>query len=195
MPTVKPSIDAATVAPKTRPKPVFTGRPAVAQLEGKVVVFEGTFRHEENESFTTETRLTGDPRRDKQSLINLARAKYPAGRMELRSTRIITRELGAQARFPKGTSVGQVFGENGSLTENALEIGSVFWGGERCQIFLVNLRSRNAVNIALRQPGGARVSFSNQIAANTPAITLKHVVKEVLGQEARELSISLKIDQ
>lgn len=203
-PTAKPSpLPPVAVAPvavavpapptiKTRPKPVFTGRPPVAQLEGKVVVFEGTFRCEENASFTTETRLTGDPRRDKQSLINLARKRYPTGQMELKSTRVFTREVSAVISFAPGTTLGQLFGAAGTSTEAQVEIGTVFFDGVRCQIFLRNLRSRNAVTLSLRQPTGGNVNFSNQIQANRLAKELPFVTKEVFGNNVRELVITLK---
>lgn len=156
------------------------------------MLFEGTFRHEDNVSFITETRLTGNAAHDKQSVINLARKKYPTGRMELKSTRIVTREIGAPTSFTAGTTLGQLFGGPGSPTEAQIEIGSVFFDGGRCQIFLRNLRSRNCVTFSLRGRLGASVNFSNQIQANRLAKDLKLVAKEVLGNNVRELDITLK---
>lgn len=155
-------------------------------------MFEGTFRHEENESFTTETRLTGNARNDKQSVINLARKKYPTGRMELKSTRIFTREVGSVTSFGVGTTLGQLFGAAGTDTEAQVEIGTVFFDGARCQIFLRNLRSRNSVTLSLRQPTGGNVNFSNQIHANRLAKELPIVAREVFGNNIRELVITLK---
>lgn len=88
--------------------------------------------------------------------------------------------------------MGQLFGEAGSDTEAGVEIGSVFFQGERCQVTLRNLWSRNSVTIALRPPTGAAIVFSNQIAANRLAKELHYVVKEILGNDARELDITLK---
>jgi hypothetical protein len=194
LPPVKPTTSArpAVIAPelKTRPKPSFVGRPP--QLDGRVVLFEGTFRHEEHDSFTTETRLTGNAKNDKQALINLARKKYPTGRMELKSTRIVTREAGAPPTFAAGSTFGQLFGGVGSATEVSVEVGTVFFDGVRCQIFLRNLRSRNCVTFSLRQPTGGFINFSNQIQANRLANELKTVLREVLGNNVRELVIALK---
>lgn len=158
-------------------------------------MYEGVFRHEDNPSFTTETKLTGNARDDKQSIINLARKKYPTGRMELRSTRIVTREIGAVASFKSGCTVGQLFGPSGSSSEAAVEVGTVFFDGARCQIFLRNLRSRNCVTFSLRQPLGASINFSNQIQANRLARDLKIIAKEVLGNNVRELDITLTEEQ
>lgn len=171
---------------------MFVTRPAVPEIDGKVVMFEGTFRHEDNASFVTETKLTGNAKNDKQTIINLARAKYPTGRMELKSTRIITRDLNAVTSFSPGTTLGQLFGEAGSSTEVAVEVGSVFFDGYRCQIFLRNLRSRNCVTFSLRQPTGQFINFSNQIQSNRLAKELVYVAREVLGNNVRELEITLK---
>jgi hypothetical protein len=88
--------------------------------------------------------------------------------------------------------MGQLFGESGSDTETGIEIGSVFFQGEKCQVTLRNLRSRNCVTLALRPPGGNQIVFSNHIGAARLAKELAYVVKEVLGNEARELVITLK---
>lgn len=162
------------------------------KLEGRTVIFEGTFRHEAHDAFTTETKLTGNARNDKQALINLARKIYPTGQMRLVGTRIITREVGAAATYAAGSTLGQLFGEAGSSTEVSVEIGTVFFDGTRCQIFLRNLRSRNCVTFSLRQPTGGFVNFSNQIQANRLAKELPFILREVLGNNVRELSVTLK---
>lgn len=87
--------------------------------------------------------------------------------------------------------MGQLFGEAGSDTETGIEIGHVFFQSERCQVTLRNLRARNCVTVALRPPTGSAIVFSNQIAAGRLAKELAYVVKEILGNEARELVISL----
>lgn len=161
-------------------------------LEGRSVVFEGTFNPEGYDQFTTETPLTGNGARDKASVIALARQRFPEGRMNLVSTRIFTRSNDSAPSFKQGTTLGQLFGEAGSPTEVAVEIGHVFFDGARCQISLRNLRSRNSVTFALRQPSGGSVNFSNQIHANRLASELPIIAKEVFGQNVRELTITLK---
>lgn len=155
-------------------------------------MFEGTFRHEENPSFTTETPLTGNAANDKSAVIALARKRYPTGRMELKSTRIFSRDSASAPTYSKGSTLGQLFGPAGSSTEVSVEIGTVFFDGTRCQIFLRNLRSRNCATFSLRQPSGGFVNFSNQIQANRLANELPFILKEVLGNNVRELVVTLK---
>lgn len=191
-PAARPAPISRPSQPLTRPKPVITGRPPVAKLDGKVVLFEGSFRPEGFPAFIVETKLTGNAAKDKQSLINLARKKYPTGRMSLASTRIVTREVNAVTSFTPGTTLGQLFGEAGSPTEVAVELGSVFFDSAICQIFLRNLRSRNCVTFSLRQPNGGSVNFSNQIQSNRLAKELPIILREILGNKARELKVTLK---
>lgn len=139
-----------------------------------------------------EVPLTGDSLADRQSLVNLARAKVPTGRMKLASQRIFTRERETPPGYIAGTNLGQLFGDAGSDTEVAIEIGHVFYDGFRCQIFLRNLRSRSAVTIALRPAAGGQIVFSNQVAPNRPVSELGIIVKEILGQGARELTITMR---
>lgn len=160
----------------------------------RLALIEGSFLPEGGDPFTVETVLSGDPLADRQALVNLARQRVPTGKMKLASQRIYTRSRDTAPSYPTGVTMGQLFGESGSDSESGVEIGHVFWGGESCQIFLVNLRARNAVSINLRPPGGGKIAFSNQIASNTLANTLFQVVKEVLGQDARELKITVKIE-
>lgn len=161
------------------------------KIEGRITLFEGTFRHEAYPPFVVETPLTGFAANDRQSLFNLARKKYPKGAMQLKSTRIFTREEGAKSTFLPGTTMGQLFGEAGSLTEVQVEIGHVFFQGVRCQVVLRNLRSRSCVTLSLRPPTGGTIIFSNQIEANRLAKELPLIVKEILGNGARELTITL----
>lgn len=191
---VRPSSSAPALTPTKRPpyspKPTpVNGR--VPKLEGRVTLFEGTFRAEGQPPFVVETPLTGMAANDRQSLINLARKKYPKGAMQLKSTRIFTREEGAKSTFLPGTTMGQLFGEAGSLTEVQVEIGHVFFQGVRCQVVLRNLRSRSCVTLSLRPPTGGTIIFSNQIEANRLAKELPLIVKEILGNGARELTITL----
>lgn len=88
--------------------------------------------------------------------------------------------------------MGQLFGEAGSDTEAGIEIGHVFFQSERCQVILRNLRARNCVTVSLRPPGGSAIVFSNQIGSSRLARELAYVVKEILGNGARELEITLK---
>lgn len=180
---------------KTRPKTSFKGRSPIAELDGRVVLFAGTFRPDGEPDFEVQTPLTGDPRRDRQAIINIARTKFPKGGLSLKSTRIFSKELGARVSYPKGTSVGQLFGESGSPTENAIEVAEVFFQGERCSVFLRNLKSRNSVTVALRAPGGNPIVFSNQIASNSPAHTLAMIIREVLGQDCRELKVTVQVEK
>lgn len=190
---VAPAPPSSAPAPtlKVRPKPSFKGRPAVAELDGREVVFEGVFRPEEHPPFVVTTKLTGNGIRDKQTLVNLARKKYPTGGMRLASTRIYTREVGAVTTFKSGATLGQLFGESGSDTEATVEIGHVFFDSSRCQVMLRNLRSRNCVTFSLRQPTGGSINFSNQVQSNRLARELPLIVKEILGNGARELTITL----
>lgn len=180
---------------KVRPKPSFRGRPAVAELEGRVVLFAGTFRPEGEPDFEVETPLTGNPQRDRQAIVNIARTRFPKGGLSLKSTRIFSKELGTRASYPKGTTVSQLFGPAGSLTESAVEVAEVFFQGEKCAVFLRNLRSRDSVTISLRASGGNPIVFSNRIAANSPAHTLPLIIKEVLGQDCRELKVTILIEK
>lgn len=91
--------------------------------------------------------------------------------------------------------MGQLFGESGSETESGIEVGEVFFQSQRCSVVLRNLRARNAVTISLRPPGGSAIVFSNQVASNRLAKELFIVIKEILGNDARELKITIKIQE
>lgn len=173
------------------PPPKSAASPLIPVLD-RLAMIEGSFIPEGADPFTVETILTGDPLADRQALVNLARKRNPTGRMKLASQRIFTRDRETPPGYVAGTNLGQLFGEAGSDTEAAIEIGHVFYDGSRCQIFLRNLRSRDAVTIALRPASGAQMIFSNQVARNRPVTDLGLIVKEILGQGARELTITMR---
>lgn len=158
----------------------------------RLALIEGSFLPEGGDPFTVETPLTGNAAKDRQSLVNLARKKYPTGGLKLSTQRIFTRDRETPPGYVAGTNLGQIFGEPGSDTETGVEVGHVFFEGSRCQIYLRNLRSRNAVTIMLRPAAGGQIVFSNQVAPNRPVADLGLIVKEILGQGARELIITLK---
>lgn len=114
--------------------------------------------------------------------------------MKLASQRIFTRDKETAPSYPTGVTMGQLFGESGSDSESAVEVGEVFFQSQKCQVVLRNLRARNAVTVSLRPPGGSAIVFSNQVASNRLAKELFMVVKEVLGNDARELKITIKIN-
>lgn len=158
----------------------------------RLALIEGAFLPEGGDPFTVETPLTGDSLADRQSLVNLARKRFPSGGLKLASQRIFTRDRETPPGYAVGTNLGQLFGEAGSDTETGIEVGNVFFEGSRCQIFLRNLRSRNAVTVMLRPAAGGQIVFSNQLAPNRPVADLLLIVKEILGQGARELTITLR---
>lgn len=155
-------------------------------------MIEGSFLPEGGDPFAVEVPLTGDPLSDRQSLVNLARQKFPTGKMKLATQRIFTRDRETPPGYVAGTNLGQLFGDAGSDTEVSIEIGHVFYDGSRCQIFLRNLRSRSAVTVMLRPAAGGQIVFSNQVAPNRPVADLGLIVKEILGQGARELTITMR---
>lgn len=161
----------------------------------RLALIEGSFLPEGGEPFTVETILTGDSLADRQALVNLARKRVPTGKMKLASQRIYTRSRDTAPSYPAGVTMGQLFGESGSGTESGIEVGEVFFQSQKCQVVLRNLRARNAVTVSLRPPGGSAIVFSNQVASNRLAKELFTVVKEILGQDARELKITIKIQE
>lgn len=174
------------------PPPKSAANPRIPVLD-RLAVFEGHFAPEGSEPFSVETPLTGDSKRDTQSLVNVARRRFPTGKMALKSTRIFTRDRETAPSYPGASTLGSLFGESGSLTEVALEVGQVFWEGQSCQIFIKNLRVRSAITISLRPPSGGAISFSNQIQSNRLLKELPSILREVLGSSARELRITVSI--
>lgn len=173
------------------PPPKSPHNPKIPVLD-RLALVEGSFMPEGGDPFTVETILTGDPLADRQALVNLARKRNPTGKMKLASQRIFTRDRETPPGYVAGTNLGQLFGEAGSDTESGVEIGHVFFEGSRCQIFLRNLRSRSAVTIMLRPAMGGQIVFSNQLAPNRPISDLGIIVKEILGNGAREITITLR---
>jgi len=180
--------------------------PAVAQSEGSTTestpllhFFLATFnvkRAGKVISEIVEVPHTSNGVRDTQSAWKVIRARYPDVRTEdIRRTasRIVSRPGGKLPviEIRDGETIRQLFPDK-SEYETGRQVGMVMFDGAHCDVILRHLRSKSAVSVTLRQPGGVVVNFSAQHTTMQLVAELPKIIAEDLDGQGTDLELFFK---
>jgi len=140
---------------------------------------------------SVETPLTGQGGTDYATLTALVRKKFPtAGRVTRTGSTIELRTVGVQnVEYPVGATLKQLFGED---DEGSVKVGTVLFNGECCEVVLRYHRAKNIVGVTLRERStGVPIRFSDPIKGMRLVREAPDIIKEVLGQGATDLALTL----
>jgi hypothetical protein len=150
------------------------------------------------ETVTVETKLSGDPKRDYQSLFAELKKKYPKvkpGDARRIGSTIETREDEAPFINPyPGMTLRQVFTDNPTADGTGAgifrEVGTVFFDGASHDVTIRYLQDKGVVGVTLTDRMTRNATrFSNQINAGVPAEELPKLIAEVLGPGCKDLKV------
>lgn len=150
---------------------------------------------------TVEAPLTGVAKRDYDNLYLELKKLHPnlaPGDARRLGSVVETREDAPQFINPyPGMTLRQLFIDNatadGSGAECFREVGTVFFEGAAQDVLLRYLQDKGMVGLTLKDRMTRNATrFSNQVNAGLPVEQLPAIVQEILGKDARELSLRLK---
>lgn len=145
---------------------------------------------------SVETELFGSPREQYIRLDNEIRKRHPNKKTVRFGSRVESRdgESNWVEIFP-GMTLRQIFlGADGKTENVSRKIGSVFFNSSPFEIGLLFSPASGRIQVQLlpklRSEGVVR--FSNSINPGQPASELLQIVREVLGNDARDIRLNLR---
>jgi hypothetical protein len=157
----------------------------------------GFFHVKGHGQVTVETELSGSGAHDYQELWKIVRARYPdaAEKDILRTGSTIEQRTAAgnEVKFAPGSTIQQLFL---ALPEGddacSRQIGRVDFGGQECDIVLRFHRAKNAAGLTLlERVSKSAIRFSDNLPGMRLASDLPDLVREIVGQDGRNLKLWL----
>ena len=159
-------------------------------------VLGGFYRDGDGNPFSVEVPLTGVGIVDTTALMNAVMDLRPERKGVVKTGQAIEqRDAGLKVlTFPNGATVANLFldPETGK-EESSITIGTVTFAQEPCTVVLRFHRGRNAAGVTLKERRtGVPIKFGNVISGQRLAKELPALVKELIGEPARDLFLILK---
>lgn len=157
----------------------------------------GFFHVEGHGKVTVETPLSGRGADDHQELWKLVRAKFPAAAKSdiIRTGSTIEQRVAAgnEVKYAPGSTIQQLFLSFGQSDDAcSRHIGRVDFSGQECDIVLRFHRAKNSAGVTLlERVSKSAIRFSDNIPGMRLASDLPDVVKDIVGQDGRNLKLWL----
>lgn len=157
----------------------------------------GFFHVEGHGKITVETELTGSGAHDYAKLRELVREKFPNAAKEdiirTGSTIEARTAAGSEVKFAPGSTIQQLFLAFGDGDDACSRIvGRVDFYSQECDIVLRYHRARNAAGITVTERvSKSAARFSDNIPGMRLASDLPELIKDIIGQDGRNLKLWL----
>jgi len=149
-------------------------------------------------SESVSTPLTGNGNADYAQLNKLIRKRFPKSKYPAPITRVGSAIESATAatatvEYSAGAILKSLFGGGESGKEEcSTQIGSVTFNDQPCDVVLRYHRARDVAGITLKERATkVPIHFSDQVSAQQLVSEMSTIVREILGDEAKDLRLTL----
>lgn len=150
----------------------------------------------DGKEFINETPLTGNGIADKGKLRREVEAAYPRAKEILPlGTRVEVRSSNnGYITLSNGSVLRNMFQDDEGRDDPVRDVGTVWFDGAPYDVTVLFSRGHGCILVMLkpRLNGYGVVRFSNQINPQQPLSELPRVIREVLGNGARELQLKIR---